>query len=341
MNRFHNAALRLTLWYLGLIMVVSIACSVALYQVAADGIIHSARRQIDFYSQVLAPEELASYSKLRLAQQNQDILRLKDRLIVFNLAIFVGGGLASYGLARRTMRPLEQSLRAQERFTSDASHELRTPLSVMQTELETTLRDKNVSKSQLQTMLRSTLDEVKRLQSLSENLLKLAEGTSRHDINQVVSLGKVVEVATKASQRTAKNYRINIETSNKAVGVRGNFELLAELVSLLLDNAIKYSPDGGTVVVESGQGGKLAFVKVLDKGVGMSADDLPKIFDRFYRIDQSRTKSVVEGYGLGLSIAKNIAQLHDGYIEVSSYPGKGSAFTLKLPAIKSQPRPKK
>jgi len=333
MNLFTSAALRLTLWYLALIMGVSIACTVALYQVSAGDLRKAVQRQIEFYSQVLAPEELQSFSKLRRAQLSNDLTHLRERLVLFNVVILVGGGLASYALARKTMRPLEESLKAQTRFTGDASHELRTPLSVMQTEIEVALRDPKLKISDAKELLASNLEEVNRLKALSEGLLRLA-GTSPELKMERVALKKVVDEAMERSKKPAASRKIKLIKAEANGQVMGSPSQLADLVVILLDNAIKYSAEGQPVEISAGVKGGQGYIKIIDRGPGISAEDLPKIFDRFYRADSSRSKGQAEGYGLGLAIAKKIADLHHGYIEVKSHLDRGSTFTVKLPAAK-------
>jgi len=107
MNPFRSAALRMTFWYLAIVVAVSTSSSVAIYHFSSNDLRRGVQRQIEFYSQVLSPEESRAYSRLRLAQLETDQQHLRDRLLLFNLLVLAGGGIASYGLARKTMRPLE------------------------------------------------------------------------------------------------------------------------------------------------------------------------------------------------------------------------------------------
>jgi signal transduction histidine kinase len=331
MKAFHSAALKLTAWYLALIMAVSIFCSLALYHVSSDDLRRAVQRQINFYSQVLSPSEFRSFSKLRLSQLAQDQRHLKQRLVLFNVLVVVGGGFASYALARKTMRPLEESLEAQSRFTGDASHELRTPLTAMQTEIEVALRNPKLTKTEAVGLLQSSLEEVAKLKALSEGLLKLAGSTEELSLDQPVSLSEVVRAANQRVAKIARAKNIKVRFKTQDTVVRGDLQHLTDLTVILLDNAIKYSPAGSRVSIETGSRDKRAYVKVTDTGRGISADDLPRIFERFYRAESSRHKDQAGGYGLGLAIAKKIADLHHGSIEVRSTIGKGSTFTLRLP----------
>ena len=331
MNLFHSAALRMTFWYLAIVMAVSSGSSVAVYHFSSNDLRRGVQRQIEFYSQVLNPDESRAYSRLRLAQLATDQRHLRDRLLLFNLVVLAGGGLASYWLARKTMRPLEEALETQTRFTGDASHELRTPLSVMQTEIEVALRDPKLSLPQSKSLLKSNLEEVGRLKSLAEGLLALAGQAKDVDYHQSVSARQAARLAIERVKKLADAKKISIKLTGRDVNVRGNQQALADLVAILLGNATKYSSKGAKVAVEIGQKDRRGFIKVVDHGVGITAEDLPRIFERFYRADPSRSKSQADGYGLGLAIAKRIADLHHSSIEVQSSPGKGSTFTVYLP----------
>lgn len=328
---FHSAALRLTLWYLAIIMAVSIACSAAIYLVASSNLRQAVARQINFYADVLGPQELRSYSRLRQSQLAADQRNLKELLVFFNLFVLAGGGAASYALARRTMKPLEESLAAQSRFASDASHELRTPLAIMQSEIEVALRQPSLSKTEAIGLLQSNLEEVAKLQALSEGLLRLARNDAQEDFSQAVELYDVVIDAVARVSKIAAGRRIKLKSRVANAAIKGNRQYLTDLTAILLDNAIKYSPGGSVVTVSAGQRDRSAFIAVKDKGQGISKAEMPRIFERFYRSETSRHRDKSGGYGLGLAIAKKISQLHKGWIEVKSTPGKGSTFTVRLP----------
>jgi signal transduction histidine kinase len=229
------------------------------------------------------------------------------------------------------MEPIEDALKAQTRFTADASHELRTPLTAMQTEIEVALRNKAITKAEAVQIIKSNLEEVVRLKSLSEGLLLLAQTSGKLPEGSTTSLGPISKDAVLRLEKTAKAKKIGIKNSVKNLKVRGEQKSLTELLVILIDNAIKYSPSGAKVHIDSRREGKSVLVSVRDTGIGIKNTDLPRIFDRFYRADSSRSSAQAGGYGLGLAIAKKIAQAHSGSIEVRSAPGKGSTFTIVLP----------
>ncbi len=328
---FRSAALKLTVWYLAVIMTLSIGCSLALYRVSSNELARSANRPVDIYNLIFGPESAGNVNDLRTQQLEKDKSHLKSNLLLFNVGVLLAGGAISYFFARRTLAPLEESLEMQKRFTGDASHELRTPLAAMQAEIEVSLRDANLSKQEAIDLLKSNLEEVGKLKNLSEGLLSLATTVDKDSVREQVSLANVTSEALQQMSKRAKQRRIKIISSSKQVNVYGNRQQLLNLLGILLDNAIKYSNGGSEVRINNRVRDKHALISVIDHGKGMSEQDIPHIFDRFYRADSSRTKGDIQGYGLGLAIAKKIVELHKGTIEVKSTLGKGSTFTVRLP----------
>ncbi len=328
MDVFKSAALKLTVWYLLIIMCLSLIFSGALYRISSDELAHNTSRQISYFNDELAPGDFNAYRQLRQKQYNESINNLRGSLVVFNLLVLVGGGMVSYVLARRTLRPIEESLNAQKRFTGDASHELRTPLTAMQTEIEVALRNPKLTKNDSVELLKSNLEEVNKLKDLSEGLLALTGNNEKSLAKEMVPVSQIVEQAVERNLRSAESKKIKLVHKSAATSVHGDKAGLIQLVSILIDNAVKYSPPASQVEITAERRNKHMQIQVKDRGKGIKAQDLPRIFERFYRADSSRSRSESEGYGLGLAIAKKIADLHDAYIEVKSAPGKGSTFTL-------------
>jgi len=329
---FHSAALKLTAWYLAIIMAISLVFSFSLYHVSGDDLGRNVNRQIGYFNNFLGPDESQSYGILRQRQLNEDLRHLKSNLILFNLLVLAGGGAASYLLARRTLDPIEEALETQSRFASDASHELRTPLTAIQTENEVALRDKNLTKARAVDLLKSNLEEVAKLRGLSEGLLRLAAGNGSVTSPQTVSLKEVSVIAIGRYEKAAEAKRISLINQVPALKALGDKDSLAELLSIFIDNSIKYSGRSGSVRLSGSRQGKQVSLSVEDKGQGIKPADLPRIFERFYQADPSRNKSRAGGYGLGLAIAKKIVDAHQGHIEVASTVGSGTVFTVFLPA---------
>jgi len=257
---------------------------------------------------------------------NQMILSL----VYINLVVLAAGGLGAFFLARRTLRPIAEAHEAQSRFTSDASHELRTPLSAMKTELEVNLRDPNLEIGEARELLESNLEEVEKLIQLSQMLLHLSR--LDHDKLEVtnVDLPLVLEELIKRYPKDRKRFVI---TARKKATTVANEPAVNELMGILIDNALKYSPPKTPIAIRIFERrGSVAF-EIKNEGKKIPEDMLPKVFERFFRADTSRTNSAKNGYGLGLSIAKKIADVHHGELTVSS-TDEYTTFTFYLPIIR-------
>jgi two-component system, OmpR family, sensor kinase len=225
----------------------------------------------------------------------------------------------------------EEALERQRRFAADASHELRTPLTAISGHArmldEWALEGDPQRAKQGVGIIRR---EASRMRSLAESLLVLARG----DEGAQLKIGRhdLVAVAEDAAQATrdANNGKVSIECVLPKREVEATFDRdhAFQAASILLDNAVRYTPEGGNVTVSVREDGDRVALDVSDTGVGIPEDQLPLIFERFHRADPSRSDG---GAGLGLSIARQIAESHGGQIRVESTPGKGSTFTLLLP----------
>jgi heavy metal sensor kinase len=232
---------------------------------------------------------------------------------------------------------LEQSFGAVRRFSADAAHELRTPLTIIKGEIEVALGSSQ-DPAEIRQALTSCLEEVDRLNALMEDLLLMArmEAKALTTPAAMVNLADVVQEAAPALTELAT--RAGNHCTVVAPGrlwVEGYESLLFRLVFNLGENAIKYTPSGGTIDVTLEQQDGAAVLQVKDTGPGIAAEAQQHIFDRFYRGDPSREGS---GTGLGLALVRSIAELHHGQISVASTPGRGSCFRVILPAPLSPPR---
>ena len=324
-----SAVLRLTLWYLLIIMTISLSFSWLLYRISSAELARQYRPLTTF--EEFFNRNAETIERLRAQQLNIGLKRVKRQLLFINLTTLFVGGVASYFLARRTLKPIEVALEAQSRFTADASHELRTPLAAMRAEIEVALRSTSLTTIEARTLLQSTLEEVGKLHALSEGLLRLAQTGERALPREPLSLSDVIaEAVTRVASR-ASDREIVVRGAARPFTLRGDRTSLIELVVILLDNALKYSPPKRPIEISLKRRGSHVAFSITDHGVGIPLADQPFIFDRFYRADSSRTKDVPGGYGLGLAIARQITEIHRGSIEVSSAPGRGSTFTVTLP----------
>ena len=255
---------------------------------------------------------------------------LKDKLILLNMLTLVLGAVISYLLARYTLEPIENALIAQDRFVSDASHELRTPVTAMLTTNEVFLRRPKITTKESKDLIKSNNEELLKLSALTDGLLKLA----RSDYSPLklgsVKTNEAIELAVKqvSELATQKDIKLEVSKSKTKQLIKADQDMLVQLLVILLDNAIKYSPNKKNIYIEQITKGKEVTISVKDQGPGISKTDQSKIFDRFYRADTSRNKSEHDGYGIGLAIAKQIAEANNARIDVRSAPGKGADFRV-------------
>lgn len=327
---FQSTRLKLTAWYLCIIMLISIVFSVTIYRIVDSEIqryVHRIEHQR--HDPFDSPPPLVTIQDLQESDQ-----RLLITLLGINIGILVLSGAAGYFLAGRTLRPIKDMMDEQNRFITDASHELRTPLTSLKSEIEVYMRGNHHTANEADTLLKSNLEEVNNLQVLSDNLIQLAQSQkpNGNHIFTDVSLVTVIQTAAKKLNIAAKQKSITIESEIKDYSLYGDKESLIQLFSILLDNAIKYSPLKSKIKTTAKNIDHTVLITVVDQGIGIEKKDIPHIFDRFYRADTSRTKQVTSGYGLGLSIAKKIVNMHNGIITVKSEPGKGTTFTIHLPS---------
>lgn len=267
---------------------------------------------------------------------------LSERLPVTNPKDEIGGlastinGLlsrleAAFARREEALRKQEEALSSQRRFVADASHELRTPLTNIEgySEMlkEWALRDPETARESVDAIG----DESKRMRAMVESLLSLARGDEGAPLElESQDLDAVAADAVRTA-RAAAGGKVAIEyrpPEGKKLVATFDRARVRQAISILLDNAVKYTPEGEEVRVEVREKGGRAEVVVSDTGVGIPEEQLPLVFERFYRVDKARTRG---GAGLGLAIARQIAEAHGGSIEAQSEPGRGSTFVLRMP----------
>lgn len=223
---------------------------------------------------------------------------------------------------------IETGFARERQFTADASHELRTPLTAMQTILSF-VREKERPAREYRQALDDLAEEADRLQGLVEDLLQLARGEkglslNREQIDLAILLADVADSLRPLAENKGLTLTCSLPPSSF---ISGDMDLLIRLIVNLLDNAIKYT-ERGSIKLSAKETDAYAVIKIEDTGIGISPEHLPKIFDRFYIVDASRSSN---GTGLGLSIAKQIVEAHAGRIEVQSQANQGTRFTVCLP----------
>jgi signal transduction histidine kinase len=229
---------------------------------------------------------------------------------------------------------LDSAFLYSRRFVADASHELRTPLTALQGELESLVQQPQFT-SDWRERVGSALEEVDRLAHIVEGLFAISRLDAGEAAAEWIPLNLAQLTAATVDQMSLladdKGIRVSCEAS-MAVWVEGDQARLKQVVVNLLDNAIKYTPPGGQVVLTVEALGIQAVLEVIDTGVGIPSEAIPRVFERFFRVDPARSRDQ-GGAGLGLSIVKSICAAHRGRVDVSSTPGRGSRFRVELPLI--------
>lgn len=256
-------------------------------------------------------------------------------LAVFSALALILATLVGYIMAGRAIVPLREAYEQQRQFAADASHELRTPLSVVMSSIDVLLSERKDTTPFIRQVIDDMKDEIRRMAKLVGDLLIIARGD--HPNQQIAkesfNLTFVVDQVLRKMQPLAEQKRIALTFADRAaVEVNADLERVEQLILILVDNAVKYTPENGSVTVQLERDPEAGKVKIIvsDTGIGIPVSDQPHIFDRFYRVDKARSRQS-GGSGLGLAIAKGIVNRHRGEIAVKSAVGSGAAFIVVLP----------
>ena len=227
---------------------------------------------------------------------------------------------------------LENSFENQTKFVSDASHELRTPLAIIKGYAEIIKKRRFSDEEIFEESIDSIINETENMKNLVQKLLFLAKGeiTKINTNFQIIEMKEFVQQIHTDTEVSSKSHKFYLE-KNEEYKVEADVTLLQQAIRALIENAIKYSEENTNIYIESIiKNGKKGIVSIRDEGVGISEEDTKRIFDRFYRVDDSRTKAT-GGTGLGLAIVKRIVEIHKGKIEILSELGKGTKISIILP----------
>src|SRR5437588_2183205 len=307
-------------------------------QPATDIVNGGTRGSIYRYAQVVPNPKGSGYVGVVLigesiqAQENALSVLLK-LLLAFGGVALLGAGLGGLFLSNRALAPARLAWTNQQRFIADAAHELRTPLTLLRAESEVLLRSHGQLEEEDAMLLEDIVAETKHMSNLASNLLMLArlDNSTSHREHEVVNLAEIARAGARRIQALADQAEITIQlASNEAILVIGDPVLLEQAVLALLDNAIKYNRHGGQVTVRTAIQQGQALLEVCDTGIGIAAEDLSHLGERFYRVDKARSRQA-GGTGLGLSIARGIAAAHGGSLTLTSIPDQGTTATLLLP----------
>lgn len=262
------------------------------------------------------------------------------RVIAINGTVLSSDSTTRCVLVLQDVTELRKLESLRQEFVANVSHELKTPLSSIRAYSETLLNGALIDENNNRRFVERIDEQSERLHELIRDLLSIAQiesGQQAFDIDSVC-LADVVATCIDGQQRAADVKRITLacEGIRETIRVSADVEGLRQILNNLIDNAIKYTPDGGSVTLSCRQDEQDVLIQVKDTGIGIEAKLLPRVFERFYRVDKARSREV-GGTGLGLSIVKHLTQSFGGHVDVSSLPGEGTVFSVVLPAASGRP----
>ena len=277
----------------------------------------------------LSGRALRPFDEISRAAQRIGIGNLTDRLPVPR----TGDQLQRLSeTLNATFARLETSVSRMQQFTADASHELRAPVSLIRTTAEVTLQRDRTS-SEYRAALQEILEESERTSQVVDSLMLLARTDSSKEALDLVAVDarEVVKGAVEQGEKLARTQNLTFiaDLHEGPLPIRGDADALRRAILILIDNAVKYTPEGGSVTAGLECKNGFAVTTVTDTGIGIAPEDLPHIFDRFWRVDKARSRDG-GGAGLGLSIAKWIVDEHGGSLDVDSQIGRGSTFSIRV-----------
>ncbi len=315
---FETARLRLTAWYLLILAVIVAVLSYALYRLllfTQEAELHSVRR-------------VAHHPLLHAFAH--DAIILAYQIVAVDIGVLILAAAGAYLLAGRTLHPIADAMERQRRFAAAASHELRTPLTALRGNLEVGLLSRRTP-DEYEDLLRDAVADTDRMGNLVKDLTLLA----RPEVDRTLMRLEPIDLRDAAAavsdvELLALDKGQTLEISlGEPLPVRGDLPRLRQVFVNLLENAIRYTPEGGEIRVGGRRDHGNAVVEVRDTGPGIAAGDLANLFEPFYQADKARSNA--DHVGLGLSLASWIVNAHSGRIEAMSRPGAGSVFSVCLP----------
>jgi two-component system sensor histidine kinase CiaH len=278
----------------------------------------------------------AIFDEEALRRIEADAQQQRQERLIFILSIdimlsLLAAVFARY-LANTTLKPLIKNIAHQKQFVSTASHELRTPLTIIKAEADMLLRNKKSSLNDYKNFSKNTIVQVDNMTDLTQSLLYLAKAENHSDVRkkEIVNINKTVESVLNLHKLGISKKEIDVRTNGLSHNVKTNKELFTRLISIIIDNAIKFNKDAGKIEITFDS--ETSKLNISDTGKGINSKDLPYIFEAFYK-----GNSIKKGFGIGLAIASNIAQLLKIKIEVTSKVDLGTTFTLDLYEITVRP----
>lgn len=340
-NIFHSARLKLTLYSLGILLAISLTLTLSTRWLAQrayeeSGVIqrgefyHLFVRTDDLYQPGLPYSPDQGIENIQETQETLVHQRLNQETIIINLITLVIGGALSYLFAGYVLQPIEEAHDNQKRFASDASHELRTPLANLRVENEVFLRQKDFKSDEAKALIVSNLEEVQRLENLASNLLAMTQYEHSDLKLSKISVKALTTEAIASVDKVAAAKKVSFKDMTSSATIIGHKGSLVELLAIILDNAVKYSPEGSSIELKGKSEGSHYKLSIHDQGSGIAEKDLPHIFERFYQGDKARSSNK-GGYGLGLSLAVEISIANNAEIIARNHPKGGAEFSVLLP----------
>lgn len=327
-NILQNDRYRLTATYLVIIMGLTLVFSSVIYAVSSSQFDKQLPAAVDPF---VMNNRYYDVHNLLEERANEARIELVIWLVLLNIVTGIAGIFFSYFLARKTLEPIEQAMQAQAQFVSDASHELRTPLTALQLSNEVALRKKKLQLPEAKELLAYNVSETVKLRTLTDALLGFTKQQDESPLVREADVSTVLSSAIASFTPVAKAKHITIEYVPVPLKVTTNTQAVEQILRILLDNAVKYSSEHSAVVISVSKKRQQVVITVEDRGIGIAKRHQEKIFDRFYRVDSSRSSQHSNGSGLGLAIAKSLAEKNGFGLSVSSEEGKGSKFTIQIP----------
>ena len=345
-NIFNSAKIKLTLAFIAITMTISLAFSSVVYInftriTEAAFKVHERRVNTHLKQMPMIPKnQLPEHFQQEYIDQAHNELKNEMFMFLFyvNSLVLIISATIGYWYSKITLKPIEQMAEKQKNFIADAAHELKTPLTSIKTQLEVTLRNTKLKIEDAKEAIISTIEDIDYLTYLTNDLLKQSRyqqislnNKEKFDLRQLID-----EVASKFDERI-KNKNIDLKIDFENINLNADKNAIKELITILIDNGIKYNKQDGFLFINASLAGGYVTLKIEDGGIGIAKNDINLIFERFYKADKSRTKTTEagaqnDGFGLGLSIAKEIVNSHNGTLSVTSVEDEGTTFTVKIPA---------
>ena len=335
---FNKARKNLTISYLVIIAIISFTVSGIIYKEVEN----TAKKELikqDLFIEKRFKRVILNDGKLRddMLQSDKTLSEIRKNTVInlglLNLFILFVTSILGYWFAGKTLKPIQDNDKKQKEFLANASHELKTPLTSLKTQMEVAIRDKNISIEEAKEILKSGVEDINYLNKIVSNFLtigKLQENQQKINVVSVDLKSALDETILRYKDRILDR-KIIIENKVKETNIKADEFLIKELFGILIDNSIKYLKPYGLITILVEKHKDFYLINFTDNGLGISKEDLPHIFERFYKTDKSRNRLDTEGSGLGLTIAREIMNKHKGSIICKSEIGKYTTFYLKFP----------